>query len=249
MSQDPAGQPLRILFCNVHREELNRDALDAYLMQSRPQVILLQDYGLPDSTPILANSSWHKYRIGEIFIASEYPIVHVHDMHLERITGDDDKDLPRRFGTAASFDLQMPAGIVHVINLHLTSPHGGLRVLVKSPHKGIHRLETNSIRRENESRQITDWLATQSGPFVVAGDFNTPAESPIFRNYWSKYPDAFLVAGFGLGFTHLSPFSELRIDHLLTGPGVTCTNYQVGPPCGTPHRPVLADLIVHPGTK
>lgn len=248
ISKAPAGQPIRILFCNVHREELNRPAFDAYLLEVKPQVVLLQDYRSVDTTPVLRDPLWHKYRIGEIFIASQFPITHVHDLHLERIAGDDDKEVPRRFGTAASFDLQTPGGTLRVVNLHLTSPHGGLRALAHKPSKGIRRLETNSVRRQNESQQITDWLSTQSGPFVVAGDFNTPSESPIFRYFWSRYPDAFSVAGFGLGFTHLSPFSELRIDHLLTGPEVTCTDYRVGPPCGTPHRPILADLILHPGS-
>jgi vancomycin resistance protein VanJ len=35
----------------------------------------------------------------------------------------------------------------------------------------------------------------------------------------------------------------VRIDHVLAGPGWHCDRCRVGPHVGSPHRPVLADLI------
>jgi vancomycin resistance protein VanJ len=35
----------------------------------------------------------------------------------------------------------------------------------------------------------------------------------------------------------------VRIDHILAGPGWYCARCWVGPDVGSPHRPVLADLI------
>jgi len=246
ISSPPAGPRVRVLFCNVHWDELNAPAFDQYLLASRPQVVLLQDFSPRDVTPALKDPHWHRYQLGQIFIASEYPIEHVHDLHLERITGVEDSTVVHRSGASACFDLQTPTGLIHVVNVHLASPHAGLRTLFRKPKDGIWRLNANSVRRWNESQVIHDWLATQTGPLIAAGDFNTPAESPIYRHFWSGYPDAFPTAGLGLGFTHLSPLSELRIDHLITGPGVTCIDYLVGPPCGTPHRPVVVDLVIRP---
>lgn len=243
-----AGEKVRLLVCNVHRQELDRAALDAYIRQAAPEVVLLQDYSGQDASPTLADPGWNRYRLGEIFIASRFPIARVHDLHLERITSPDDAESPRRTGSAACFDLQTPAGIVHVVNLHLASPHAGLRMLMHEPARGIRRLQANSLRRWQESRQVCQWLAEQTGPVIVAGDFNTPAESPIYRQFWAAYPDAFPTAGFGFGYTHFSSLSELRIDHLLTGTGIDCTGCEIGPPCGTPHRPIRADLVIRPAS-
>ena len=244
LSHAPAGQSLRVLFCNVHWNELNTPAFDQYLQASRPQVVLLEDFAPRDLSPRLKDPRWHRYQLGQIFIASVFPIEHVHDLHLERIKGEEEGVIAHYTGAAACFDLQTPAGPFHVVNIHLASPHAGLRTVFRNLKDGIWRLNANSTRRWNESQVIHDWIATQPGPLIAAGDFNTPAESPIYRHFWADYPDAFPTAGIGLGFTHLSPLSELRIDHLITAPGVTCNGYLVGPPCGTPHRPVVVDLVI-----
>jgi vancomycin resistance protein VanJ len=239
-----AGAPLRVLVCNVHRAELNPPALDAYIRRMQPQVVLLQDYSPRDAGPAFSGPSWQHYQLGEIFIATQFPLRKARDLHLERIPAPDDGDLSHRTGSAVCFDLETAAGPLHVVDLHLASPHPALRTLRRDRIKAAMRLEANSTRRWRESQRISAFLATQTGPVLIAGDFNTPAESPIYRQFWGKYSDAFPAAGFGFGYTHLSWLSEMRIDHLLTGPGLTCTGFQTGPDCGTPHRPMVADLVI-----
>lgn len=243
-SPQASGEKLRVLVCNVHRAEVNPAALDAYIGQMQPQVVLLQDYSPRDAGPAFSGPGWHHYQLGEIFIATRFPLKKAHDFHLERIPASDDGDVTHRTGSAVCFDLQTASGPLHVVDLHLASPHPALRTLTRDHIKAAMRLEANSARRWRESQQISDWLATQHGPLIIAGDFNTPAESPIYRRFWWKYPDAFPTAGFGFGYTHLSWLSEMRIDHLLTSGGITCTGFQTGPDCGTPHRPMVADLII-----
>lgn len=245
LAQNTNGLKVRLLVCNVHEYELDAHALDVYVRRMQPQVVMLQGYvRFHDFMPAVLGPGWHHYQLGEIFIASRYPLVHVYDLNLERIHGPDDDDPLLRQGAAACFDLESPAGIIHLVDLHLASPHPALRSLPQGVVAGIERLEANSTRRWNESQRITDYLQTLHGPLVLAGDFNTPAESPIFRHFWWKYPDAFPTVGLGFGYTHFSWLSEIRIDHLLCGPGVACTAYHTGPPCGTPHRPMVADLVV-----
>jgi endonuclease/exonuclease/phosphatase (EEP) superfamily protein YafD len=238
------GEKLRVLVCNVHRAELNPPALDAYIRQMQPQVVLLQDYSPRDAGPAFSGPGWRHYQLGEIFIATRFPLKKVHDLHLERIPGPDDGDVSHRTGSAVCFDLETASGPLHVVGLHLASPHPALRTLARNRIKAAMRLEANSTRRWRESQHISDWLATQTGPLIIAGDFNTPADSAIYRQFWWKYPDAFPTAGFGFGYTHLSWLSEMRIDHLLTSQGITCTGFQTGPDCGTPHRPMVADLVI-----
>ena len=243
-SPQPSGEKIRVLVCNVHSYELNRAALEAYIQQTQPQVLLLQDYSGLGKNSSIRRPMWNTYQLGQLFIASRFPIAQVHDLQLERLPGEETNDIDHPVGTASCFDLQTPDGIVHAINLHLASPHAGLREFRHNAGEAIDSLESNSRRRWSESKRIDQWLASQSGPLVIAGDFNMPADGPIYRYFWSKYSDAFPTAGIGFGYTHFSSLSELRIDHLLMGPGVVCDKYEIGPPCGTPHRPVVADLVI-----
>jgi endonuclease/exonuclease/phosphatase family metal-dependent hydrolase len=241
----PDGLKLRLLTCNLHRIELNVGPLDKYLTAVRPDIIAFQDYSNWDEMPSLAGPNWHTYQIGNQFlVASRYPIRHVHDLNLERIAGQDDAEFPRRFGIAACFDIETPAGPVRLINLHLVSPHRPLELVARETSHGIRFVGQSSVRRRNESALITEWINVKGGRFIVAGDFNMPVESPIYREFWAQYPDAFTTAGWGYGFTHLTLLTELRIDHVLTTGGITCTGVQIGPSCGTPHRPLVADLVV-----
>jgi vancomycin resistance protein VanJ len=242
----PKGAVVRVLICNVHQEELDLGAMDRYIVSADPQIILFQDWSEVDDVPALRAPGWYTYQVGEIFLATRFPILRVIDLHLEKIKGVDDIDIWRRNGIAACYDIQTPDGVIHIVNVHLSSPHTSISTIKARPGEGIWKLKANSIRRRNESIAVTQWLATQHGPLVIAGDFNTPAESPIYREYWAGYPDAFRIAGFGYGYTHLSPKSELRIDHLLMGGGVSCIDCKVGPSCGSPHRPILADLVLDP---
>ena len=63
------------------------------------------------------------------------------------------------------------------------------------------------------------FLSGISGPVVILGDFNTPAESDIYSRHWNQFGDAFDLCGFGFGMTHISTSSSVRIDHILLDSG------------------------------
>jgi endonuclease/exonuclease/phosphatase (EEP) superfamily protein YafD len=243
VQRQPDGQKLRLLTCNIHRLELDISALDGFIIASDPDVVVLQDYSGWDDSPVL-RSGWNVFRLGEIFIASRFPIRDARNLDLEAIPGDEDDEIPRNTGSAACFDLQTPGGIVHLLDIHLASPHSGFRALPTRPARGIWKLRTNTVRRWNECAKISDYLSTLRGPVILAGDFNTLSESPIYRHFWSGYGEAFTMTGWGYGYTHYSPLTALQLDHILCGPEVTCTSCQLGPPCGTPHRPMVAELVL-----
>jgi endonuclease/exonuclease/phosphatase (EEP) superfamily protein YafD len=76
---------------------------------------------------------------------------------------------------------------------------------------------------------------------LLAGDFNTPSDSVIYREYWSPFHNAYSDAGFGWGYTYFSRRAAVRIDHQLAGSGWRCRKCWVGADVGSPHRPVIAD--------
>jgi endonuclease/exonuclease/phosphatase (EEP) superfamily protein YafD len=237
------GRPIRLLTCNVHRLELDVPKLDQYVLATQPDIVVLQDYSGWDDSPVFS-SGWNVYRLGEIFIATRYPIHDAHDLDLQSIPGVDDWDFLRHPGAAACFDLETPTGIVHVLNLHLASPHKALSSLLSDTGWAVWKLKANTARRANESQKLTDYLATLHGPVIIAGDFNTPPESPVFRWFWSSYDDAFLARGIGYGYTHYWKLSALRLDHILYSSEVRCILCQIGPECGSPHRPLVSDLVI-----
>ena len=64
--------------------------------------------------------------------------------------------------------------------------------------------------------------ANIQGPLILAGDFNMPADSTVYRATWGRFNNAFSRSGFGFGHTERpGSFGWLfgvRIDHILSGP-------------------------------
>src|SRR5262249_30558545 len=128
-------------------------------------------------------------------------------------------------------------------SLHLDSPRDGLVEEIRTRGLQAGRLEENSARRRRQSEKVNRWLESWDGaPSLLAGDFNTPTESTIYRENWSGYQNAFSAAGFGFGSTFFTRHTAVRIDHILVGHGWRCRRCWVGPPVGSPHRPVIADV-------
>jgi len=99
--------------------------------------------------------------------------------------------------------------------------------------------------RRGESGNVAI-AAELQGEIILAGDFNMPADSSIYREHWSKWRNGYSSAGIGFGNTVFvqegpSEFAA-RIDHVLfTGPW-RCSRCWVGPDVGSDDRPVIADL-------
>jgi endonuclease/exonuclease/phosphatase (EEP) superfamily protein YafD len=78
----------------------------------------------------------------------------------------------------------------------------------------------------------------------VAGDFNMPIESAIYRRDWADFHNAFSEAGFGWGWTKWTRLFGVRIDHVLSRDGLVCTRAWIGGKTGSDHRPLVADFRI-----
>ncbi len=82
---------------------------------------------------------------------------------------------------------------------------------------------------------------------ILAGDFNLPTDSTIYREVWSGWTNAFSTTGFGFGYTVWTRATclsyGLRIDHVLTPSVIKPRRSWVGPNVGSDHLPLLADLV------
>lgn len=240
-ARDAARSNLRVLSCNVHRRALDADALRAYLDAEKPDIVALQDWTSTHSETLFSGEQWHVRRLGELLLASRFPIISVVPIDLALETS----VAPGEQGEAAVFTVEAPGASLTIINLHLASPHVGLLAI---PKDGGAALATNVRRRWLESSRVRDCAASQTGPLLVVGDFNTTPDSPIASKHWSNLRDSFAECGSGFGYTYFNGHARLRIDRVLANDTLEPTRFRVGPFVGSPHHPFVVDFERLSGT-
>ena len=140
--------PLRVLTCNIHRNQLDPAAFKVVLDDLRPDVVALQDWTSSDESKLFAGGGWYCRRDQELFLASHYPIGQAKPIAL------DEPPKPQfkiREGEAAYYYLETPVGPINLINLHLSSPHESLQSLRELASDAPEQLAFNSHARELES--------------------------------------------------------------------------------------------------
>jgi vancomycin resistance protein VanJ len=226
---------IRLLTCNIHRQQVDVEQLGAFIREVRPDVVVLQDWSAAGHDALFAGRGWDVRRDGQLLIASRLPIGRVTPVEFAGA----DRGPTNDRGVATCCDLRTPAGPVRLINVHLASPHSGLLAFM-----GDHgqALADNADLRWRESAAMRSVVDGSNVPMLLAGDFNTTDDSPIFREDWADFTDAFTDRGLGVGYTYVNRHTQLRIDHVMFGPGWRAVRCWVGPAVGSPHRPLVADL-------
>jgi endonuclease/exonuclease/phosphatase (EEP) superfamily protein YafD len=228
----PDGKPLRVLSCNTDGARLDAEALGLLITRELPDVVVLQEWKAEHREAVFRYGNYHveAHEMG-LCVGSLYPIRKV------EFLGPEELDVQ---GGALRCDLETPSGVLHVFNVHLPTPRDGFEELFGRRNPSGLRVQTEQMRRA--SALVRAWVDRVEGPVLVAGDFNLPAESATFREYWSGRDDAFSRAGTGYGHTKFTHWHGVRIDHILTGPELSTVHCRVGPDVRSDHRPLLADL-------
>jgi endonuclease/exonuclease/phosphatase family metal-dependent hydrolase len=144
-------------------------------------------------------------------------------------------------GIARFFRLQGSEGPIDIAAIHLETPRKGLEILRYGGN--ISRMDPSTLVRSIGSGRVRNWVSKQSGQAIVAGDFNMPVESVIYRKDWSDCRNAFSSVGRGFGYTRILRRFSVRIDHVLTcGEGWTPVRAFIGPDLGSDHLPLIVDL-------
>jgi vancomycin resistance protein VanJ len=228
-------RPLRIVSCNLKWGASVPGALADVISGACPDVVALQGWeSVYDLPALLPGPGWHLSVQGELGLASRYPIRDASVLGGERLKGG---------GNVGRYTLETPEGPVVLFNLHLASPRRGLYAVRHDPFGAPSELKKSIALRQEDSRIASGWAAEASGAVLLAGDFNMPPESAVYRRDWSRYTDAFDTAGFGFGYTWFSRYHGLRIDHILAGPDWRCLDCRVGADVGSDHRPLIAEWV------
>jgi vancomycin resistance protein VanJ len=234
---------LRVMTCNAHARQMSTDTLEELISENNPDIIALQDFWPRRMPQALTQPGWFIHRDDELFIASRYPITRSEDLGIHVVRPiDQTAAWVSRTGAAACYTIGLPGGPITFVNLHLASAHQSLSAMREDAQLSGELLAENTSRRRYESDVIRQRLNQIGNPVILAGDFNTPDDSPLFRNAWSGLQDAFNTAGFGFGLTYARHRTALRIDHVLCDPSWTIRDCRVGNDVGSGHRVLVADL-------
>ena len=224
------GETLRLVSWNVGAVR-REDDLQRLLEAVEPDIVVLQEC---DGEDILPSGDWHRHDQRDMCLLSRVPILDV--------TSRDRRDMWRRRGSGriVRYTLDTPLGHLDLTHLHLETPREGLEAILRSGPGGIDRLKAKNEQRDYEARTARAWADEGTAPLtVVAGDFNTPVESDIFRQHWRGFQDCHAEAGWGFGFTKWTRRIGVRIDHALVGPGLLCLEARTVSGMDGDHSPVV----------
>ncbi|MFZ1935144.1 MAG: endonuclease/exonuclease/phosphatase family protein [Thermoguttaceae bacterium] len=239
------GPSLRVLTCNLKGECHKNAALDRIIEEQMPDVVALQ--GCYGEVRIRWPAGWHVCQVADFVVASRYPVVEGTDHSWQLAGHGPHMDI-------LHCRVQVDGREIDFCSVHLLSPHGGLeavfdrKTLLRPSDGPILDAEIEQRRLESEDAYH---FACRLGPQqILAGDFNMPVDSAIYRQHWGGFRDGFSAAGLGYGYTEWPRMRVrvfgVRIDHVLTGDGWRCRRCWVGPDVGSDHLPLLADLsLIH----
>ena len=241
--QCPGGPLLRVLSCNLNSGDFNALALASLIQDKRADIVALQECPR-DIRLSLLPPGWQIVQEGELAVFSRYPLrpgnslQALHPPH----------HWPRT--SLLYCVVQTPGGDVTFCTVHLPSPRYGLQnildrtTFVSTSRRGLLNAET--AHRWRTSQEMQRAVNALPPPVIVAGDFNMPADSAIYRKYWGDYINAFTTTGSGYGWTEWATVRAIkvgvRIDHVLTGEGLTPSFCETGTDVGSDHLPLIAHI-------
>jgi vancomycin resistance protein VanJ len=206
-------------------------------------IVALQDSG--QAIESVLPEGWHVAHAEGLILASRYPIKDQQIWRREQLP-------PTRQQAVALYALiDRPEGPLAVCCIQLGSPFG-------EPNGLLDRASISNLNmpdqiqlldywRDRESEELSKWIAGLPQIDVIAGDFNMPVESQIYRRWWNGYVNAFSKVGSGFGWTRLANCGRirfgLRVDHVLVADSWAAANCKVGPKITSDHMPVIVQIV------
>jgi endonuclease/exonuclease/phosphatase (EEP) superfamily protein YafD len=258
LSLPPAPRPtpgafqLRLLSFNIDGGAFGVPDVLAVIRDAHPDVVLLQEVHPNVVAAVRAGLAGYTVEVaGQFVIASRYPVEGAFrpTRGASHCEGCDTK--------YARYELTTPAGRVQVYNLHPISPHAvfeelrgdGLRHelltgrIFRSP--AAAELDKNVAWRMAGLQALVDDIQRSPYPVIMAGDTNLPGSSWAFRQLLGRFQDGFSAVGSGFGYTFPAPKRPwMRIDRILTGPGVRFLGFQVLERRASDHLAIVGDLEI-----
>ena len=159
---------------------------------------------------------------------SRYPIVGKGIFELEAM---------RKFGIYT--DLKIAEDTIRLYNIHLESIRLNADDYLyltntssdQSDYKGdtrkiVRKIRMAFMKRANQVNLLNKHIQESPYPVVICGDFNDTPVSYTYHQIASKYQDAFVCNGSGLGNTLIGKLPAFRIDYVLYDKSFTTLSYE-----------------------
>lgn len=226
---------LRVATYNIGGAPVDPSAVPALFASLGADMIALQECAqvIEAARPLLEREGWQVNVRHSACLASRHPILKVEDrppQDVWQLGGS---------GVIVRYTVRTPAREVQLLNLHLETVREGLQALRHEGWRGVQVMNDNLAQRDLESNMALAWARQAGDPLIVAGDFNMPVESAIYRRYWSGFANAFSRTGWGFGYTKATRWHGIRIDHVLGGPGWQPLAARLADNLGNDHRPLV----------
>lgn len=242
---DRTAYRLTVVSCNVQTFRPDFRQIVNELHRIDPDVILFQEAF--EDHPLVATyfEGWNLHRIDEYLAASKFPLKCI------------DTEFVRGFErvTAVHYEIETPQGPVAVFNVHQTSPRRSLTEL--RPWSLLTGSGVETVRQETTLRDVEAMktraftqLDDPGMPRIIAGDFNMPNDSSLFKAHWGDLRDAYAIAGVGYGYTSPCQTKNLwpnntpwaQVDHILSSHHWQIERCWIGKSGGSDHRLIAAQL-------
>lgn len=263
MTATPPANAIRVMSFNAAGGGAVAMQIRDLVDRVHPDLMSMQECGDALWDTLQTLSGWHPARYANLCTVSRWPITSADSMP----RADFQRIAQYGFGgtgLVARYIIASPRGPLAFVNLHLETARKGLEAL--SGEDGFipdridassgeallrrgnasERIDLNARIRDRESERAAVWSSRGDRriPLVVAGDFNLPVESAIFRRHWGGFTDAFESSGTGFGWSRREGrLMRIRIDHVVGNAfAPRPVGAWLGPDAGSDHLPVIADL-------
>lgn len=223
---------LRLMTVNVGSRLVDPLRLYQVVVDEKIDIALIQECS-EWVDPVFMHDRWNFQDDDALCVASRHPFRQVRAFR---------RDAAAREGTFATVhEMDVPSGSFMLVNVHLKTARSGIDSLrsVQTPWAA---LAQNIKEREDESSVIARSVPAFGPLAIVAGDFNLPVESAIYRRYWRGLRNAFEEGGWGYGYTKWTGLFGSRIDHLLLGDQWDVRHVFLGASIGSDHVPLIVEL-------
>jgi len=253
-SADSAQPALRVMTCNLGGGDVNVSRLTSAVRAHQIHVLALQECSGSVAKSIFEELGWSHNHLPKIAIGSCFEL-----SSMELLA----RHPPSEYLSAAavSCDVLLPLGsdpvedsegpqtdttAVRVVAVHFPTFRPALERARSLDVAAGAAMEQLGTEYSDVVRTVPPLLTDSDLPMIILGDFNVPVESTFYRRYWSNYRNTLSTCGSGFRYTKHTQLHGIRIDHVLTDERWSAMNAIVGPAIGSDHRPVIAELSLHP---
>ena len=236
-AQADGARQVRVITYNIGGTLAAPMSLVAMMTEWEPDILAVQECG-ESSVELLRGMRHYNHDMGVTCLFTKFEIVRVDSLRREAFRNASGAAWVKRYR------LRGPDGEFDFTNVHLDTPRKAFEALMDGRNDATSTVAEKTAIRDLESRLARRWVDIGPGPRLVAGDFNMPSESAIYRRHWSSMSNGFARAGVGFGYSRQAGWIQLRIDHVLADDGWLVQSARLLPDYGSDHRPMMVDVVL-----